>query len=130
MKKNRLLPWLLAGLSLLVGCALPGHQQPKARPVTKAPHALAVTLPNTVTIGYKVTDGRPLTDTGFGVTYIGPIPQVGLMLTATSISIMQTINGLTVPAVTIPWSNPNMMPVGFFGIVTNSVSLSATAASQ
>jgi hypothetical protein len=89
------------------------------------------TLPTTLALGYRVTDGRPLTDTGINVTYDGPAPDVSLCLSPDSISLMEKKNGdHWIVVFTVPWNAADSMPDGFFGLITNGIIVSPMSPGQ
>jgi hypothetical protein len=79
-------------------------------------------LSTTLALGYRVTDAQPLTDSGINVTYDGPVPDVSLCLTPTSISLMEKKNAdHWIMVFTVPWNAADSMPDGFFGLITNGI---------
>jgi len=129
----------LLALLILCGCTAPPNTPltssapipPKSVPKLPTHRAMLVTdsLPNVLQIGYRATDGQLLSDTGVSVTYEGPVPDVSLCLSPDSISLMERKNGdHWVVVVTMPWSQADSMPDGFFGFITNSVQAAISTA--
>lgn len=110
-------------LAILVGCTAPVTAPKKVTALPQIAMAAEASLPTTVAIGYRTTNGRPLSDIGFSVTYAGPLPQLSLVIAPNAISLVHTVNGLAIPVITAPWSGAQMMPPGFFGLITNGVAM-------
>ena len=123
-------------LLLLAGCtaAVPTPTKVTTLPVTGPPRtpprpqlmatALA-TGPTTVAIGYRTTEGTPLSDTGYSVTFNDALPQLTLLAAPNGVSLLQNIDGMQLPIITVPWVDAQLMPFGFFGLITNGVAMAA-----